>query len=188
MKSFSKFYSYVRNDPHYQKAFEIVRKNSTGRNWLIGGSISRLLTKLYYGFDQTDYDFDFIVEKAKDNIQLPSSFNSKINSYGNLKFVSGDISIDFVPISTIDSIKRRGLQPTIENFLSGTPFTIQAIAYDIDNNQLLGDEGLQAFSNRVFDINDAKQAKRYARKKGLDLNTLIAQKATSMGFKPIFVK
>lgn len=93
--------------------------------------------------------------------------------------------IDYIPLNTVNSIERRGLDFTIENFLTGTPFTIQSMAYDVGNGKLVGDVGLKALKEKSFGINNLEQAEIFAEKKGMSVSELIEKKAASMGFRVV---
>lgn len=175
----------LEQNEQFQVAQNIIEKNSHGKAWLIGGALSRELAALMHGGDVAEHDFDFVVEKSVLDFSLPKGWTKKTNKYGNPKFVGAGMTIDYIPIETVHSIRRRGLTPTIENFLSGTPFDVQSIAYDIDSGKLIGSVGLQSIQNKTFGINDLEQAHIFADKKGVPLEKLIKSKAASMGFKPI---
>ena len=172
----------LEKNKKFKESLDIVRKNSSGKIWLIGGGLSRNLSNLIYGGTKEGHDFDFIVEERKKKIILPGGWKMKRNKYGSPKFICGKISVDFIPLNTISSIKRRGLRPTIRNFLTGTPFTIQSMAYDFDRKKILGRKGLRALRKKIFKINNLEQALIYASKKGLSLDALIIKKAKSMNF------
>jgi len=184
-----RFVEFIENNVDYQKSLKIVRKNSKGKIWLIGGGVSRNLKSLLYGgkISGASFDFDFIVEEVNSDLILPKGWKIKENRYRNPKFVGEGIDIDFIPIKTISSIKRRKLKPTIKNFLSGTPFTIQSIAFDTKTKKLIGELGINALKMKEFRVNDLVQAKIYASKKGIEINKLIKMKAKSMDFNPIFI-
>lgn len=182
------FSELIENNENYRIAYDIVRRNSKGKIWLIGGALSRNLTQLVHGTPQESFDFDFVVEEEVENIIIPDGWEIEKNKFGNPKFVNGELSIDFVPIKTFESIIRNDLEPTIENVLSKTPFTIQALVYDTEDKKIIGDVGLEAFENKIFEVNSLEDAKILANKKGIELNELILKKAKSMGFEARFVE
>jgi len=182
------FSEYIEKEENYRVAYDIVRRNSNGKIWLIGGALSRNLNQLIHGTVQHSFDFDFVVEESSDEIKLPEGWEIKKNKFGNPKFVKNDMSIDFVPIKTFESLVKDNLDPTIENVLARVPFTIQALAYDTEERRIIGDVGIKDFENKVFEVNDLDQAKILAEKKGVKLNELILKKAESMGFRAVICR
>jgi hypothetical protein len=183
------FLEAVKDNVDFKDAIKIIRKNSQGNFWLIGGFVYRNIASLLYGVEKPAVDLDFIIENSTNELLLPNSWEKKFNRYGNLKFVRNDgLEIDFVPLTNIHSIIRRGLPATIENFLTGTPLNIQSIVYDVKHNKVEGDIGIKAlFEKKVF-INNREQAKIYSMKKGKPINSIIKEKASSLGFAPVFIK
>ncbi|MCK4997664.1 hypothetical protein KAS08_05145 [Candidatus Pacearchaeota archaeon] len=181
------FEKYIEQNKNYKTAYDIVQKNSIGKIWLIGGALSRNMNQLIHKTPQDSFDFDFIVEEKNDKINLPKGWTIKENKFGNPKFIGENISIDFIPMKTFESIIRNDLKPTIENILSKTPFTIQALAYDTETKKIIGESGLRAFEKKIFEVNSLEDAKILADKKGIELNDLISKKAKSMGFKAVLI-
>ena len=181
------FSEYIEKEEGYKIAYDIVKRNSKGKIWLVGGALSRNLNQLIHGTPQHSFDFDFVVEGSVGEIKLPKGWKIKKNKFGNPKFVKGNMSIDFVPIRTFESLIKDDLLPTIENVLLRVPFTIQALAYDTEDKKIIGDVGIKAFDKKVFEVNDLEQAKKLAKKKSVELNELISKKADSMGFKGVLV-
>ena len=179
------FANYIESEENYKIAYDIVKNNSSGKIWLIGGALSRNLNQLIHGTSQHSFDFDFVVGEGVENFDLPEGWKVEKNKFGNLKFTWNEMSIDYVPIKTFESLKKDALEPTIENVLSRVPFTIQALAYDTKEKSIIGDIGIKAFENKVFEVNDLEQAKALADKKGVGLNELILKKAESMGFEAV---
>jgi len=182
------FREFLTKDAEFSLAKKIVLQNSAGRNWLIGGHLYRSLAYLLYGTLRPSVDFDFVVEEPREKTVLPVSFELKENRYDNPKFVGKTFSIDFVPLATIHSINRRRLKPTIENYLTGTPLTVQSIAYEIGTSRLIGDVGIRALLCKEVGVNNLSQAKIYAEKKGQSIEEIIRKKADSLGFKPVILQ
>lgn len=52
--------------PEFKESLEIVKSNSEGDVWLIGGFVCRSIIQGLYGVPMSDdVDLDFIVEKSK---------------------------------------------------------------------------------------------------------------------------
>ena len=163
--------------------------NSRGNSWLIGGFVYRNIASSLYGTERAKADLDFIIERSPDNILLAKFWGEKINKYGNPKLFRNDgLEIDFVPLENVSSILRRRLKPSIENFLTGTPLTIQSIVYNVKNNKIRGNIGIKALLDKTVSVNDSEQLKIYSKRKGKSTVEIIQEKALSLNFTPIFKK
>ena len=180
------FLSEIEDDASFNEALEIVRRNSQGRIWLIGGFVYRTLAHALYRTPRPPVDLDFIVEVPSSDFILPPGWSKKENRFGNPKLVNGNKEIDFVPLDSIHSISSRGLKPTIANYLSGVPLTVQSICFDMSTNSIVGDVGISALKKMEVAINNLEFAEYAAKKKGLALRAMIEKKAVSLGFTPLF--
>jgi hypothetical protein len=176
------------HDHTLQLASEIVTRNQSGNVWLIGGSVFRRIVSALYGTPMAiGTDYDFIVENPI-TPQLPSEWKTELNHYGNTKLIgpsidgASQIKIDYIPITNISSIIRRGLSPTVENLLTGTPLTIQSIAYHLNSQTVVGDIGMASIRSRLVAVNDVQEATDYASKKNLSLTDLVTRMSSSLGF------
>lgn len=176
----------VAHEEHFHEVCTALRKQTLGGIWLIGGFVYRNIVKGLYDVTlprDTIVDFDFIIEQSDVRVDLPGDWTRTTNRYGNPKFVrQGGVEVDLVPIHTVHSIVWRGLDLTIENFLTGTPLTIQSIAYDVIANQIIGQIGMQAIATKTISINDPVQAAEYGDKKGIPITQIIQQKKKELGF------
>ncbi len=164
MPDFTKlFLKAVKDNEDFQEAIDIIRRNSQKDSWLIGGFVYRNIASSLYGTEKAKADLDFIIEKSPDKILVPRYWKKRLNKYGNPKLFRNDgLEIDFVPLENVSSILRRHLKPSIENFLTGTPLTIQSIAYDIKNNCTQGNIGIKALLDKTVAVNDFEQMKIYS--------------------------
>lgn len=171
--------------PEFHEALDIIKSNSNGVAWLIGGFVYRSIIQDLYGVPMSkDVDLDFIIEKPAP-IKLPAEWKIENNSYGNPKLIGPAYEIDYIPLANIHSIIRRELPPTIENFLSGTPLNIQSIAFDVINNKVIGDIGIQAIQTKIIAINNFEQAQYRADKKGINASELVKDLAAELDFIPV---
>lgn len=152
----------IEHDTEYQEALSMAKKNSSGKIWLIGSLVYKTLANELWGCDLPPKDFDFVVENIKEDLILPEGWKAVINTHGNPKLSNRDIEIDLISLSNIHSIKERGLEPDINNFLSGTPLTIQSMVLDVEENALIGDIGIQSLLNKEISINN-KEEYEYAK-------------------------
>lgn len=182
------FLEATNDNMDFKEAIDIVKNNTTGGCWLIGGFVYRNIANSLYNTPKPKVDLDFIVEKPLEEIKILNSWIISKNSYGNPKLIKDTgLSIDFVPLSNVHSILRRGIMPTIENFLTGTPLNIQSICYDIINNKVIGEIGIKAIIEKTVSVNDIEQAKIYSEKKHKSINQIIGEKATDLNFEPIYI-
>jgi hypothetical protein len=173
--------------PEYREAFDVVRANTEGDIWLIGGIVSRVLMEELYRIPQEGYDFDFLVEKLKPVLTTPPGWTVEHRKHGNPTFTKENLEIDLFPITTHNFIKSNNLPPTIENFFKGVPFTIQALAFDMKRQRIVGETGIEALQNREYKVNNLEEAQAMAKRKGITVNQRILQKANSMGLRPVLL-
>jgi hypothetical protein len=171
--------------PQLDEAYDIVKQNSSGRIWLIGGYVYKTITSVLYKLPKPDVDLDFIVEKETNIFVLPDGWEKKDSRFGNPKFVNGNKEIDYVPLNNIFSIKKRKLWPNINNFISGVPLTVQGIVYDFSEKKIIGERGIRAIQKKIIEINNLYFAEYAAKKKGLSLKEMMQEKANSLGFRVI---
>jgi hypothetical protein len=178
----------IKDCQELSRALEIVKINSKGNIWLIGGFIYRNIAHQLYNSQKPKVDLDFIIERETESYYLPMEWAKSENRFGNPKFINviTHESIDFVPLENIYSIKRRKLEPLIENYLSGVPLNIQSIAFDVYQNKIIGEAGINAIKNKTVEVNDIYFAKYAAKKKGIKLNQMIKEKAEDLGFKAVY--
>ena len=50
----------LKKSKEYLEASRIVRSNSQGKIWLIGGTVSRSIIKEIYGHQKVQHDLDFL--------------------------------------------------------------------------------------------------------------------------------
>lgn len=182
------FLSGIKNCEEFKEAIDIVKKNSSGKIWLIGGFVYRTIAGQLYGLPKPRVDLDFVIENPVPDFDLPNGWKVGINRFGNPKLVNRKKQIDYVPLKNIYSIRQRQIKPTIKNYLTGVPLTIQSIAFDVRENRIIGEIGIDALRRRVVGINDLFFAKYAAQKKNKSLRVMIQEKADDLGFTPIFPK
>lgn len=166
----------------FDEVISIVKSNSKGKIYLIGGSVSRTLASKLYGSKIKSNDFDFIVDILNSNMIVPDGWNVTYKKFGNPTFKKGDVEIDVFPFSDYAYIKNNSLEPNISNFLDGVPFSIQSLAFDIDDELILGEEGIKALKERKFKVHNVISAKEVAKKKKMTINQRMNLKANSMDF------
>jgi len=173
---------FITSSQELQESLDLVRRNSKGNIWVIGGAVYRTLINKLYGTASPLKDFDFIVEEVNEEILLPDEWKFSKNRYGNPKFIGREFPIDLVPLREILSIKRRNLDFTFQNYLTGTPLTVQSIGYDVSTEEVMGEIGIRAIEEKVVRINDMEQAKIFWEMQGKPIPKMIKEKAESLGF------
>lgn len=176
------FRKFVSEAADYQEAFGLVRENSEGGIWLIGGTVYRTLVQSVYGLGKTGKDFDFLVDRATQVTSLPKGWAQIESRFGNLKFVRGDRQVDFVPLNRVIHIRHYQLPPTIGSFLARTPFNIHSLAYDTRRRRLIGKIGKAALEEKVIRVNDLEMARNYARMYETSVNDKLKETAGELGF------
>jgi len=172
----------ISGNEQFAEGVEIMRRNSSGRIWLVGSMVYGTITHQMYGSQMPKVDLDFVVERKADRFSLPAGWSVSENRFGNPKFVKGDESIDCVPIRNIHSIQERGLEPTIENVLSGAPLTVQSIAYDVFAHRVIGEVGMDAINRLVVGVNNLQFAEYRAEMLGITVADYLRDKAQALGF------
>ncbi|MCK4650053.1 NUDIX domain-containing protein [Candidatus Pacearchaeota archaeon] len=172
----------LREIQEYKEIISLVKENSEGNIYIIGGAVSRTLARELYGGSQETNDFDFVVDKLNEKITASEGWEVSYQKFGNPTFKKGNVEVDIFPISEHEYIAKKKLKPTIENMLEGVPFTIQALAFNIKNNELIGKEGIEALRNRKFKVNNIESAKNVSKRKGVTINERMQHKAETMDF------
>lgn len=177
------FTDLLKGNDQYIEALEIVQENNAGKTWLIGGFVYRNLAYIMYDAPRPSVDLDFIVEEPLFPLLLPGGWQEGRNRFDNPKLLGEDgREIDFVPLNNIKGLLDYGYESTIDNYLKINPLSIQSIVYDVDEEKLIGEKGLQALKDRVIEVHNPFFARLYEQKKEKPLIELMKEKAQSMRF------
>lgn len=175
-----KFAPYLK-DQVFLEVLDLVKQNVKGKIWIIGGFLYKNLASILYGGEIYNYDIDFIVEERNDILKEISGWEIQMNNYGSQNYVREDNKMSFTDIRK--AIRVSGLEnPTIEEFIKETPFNFQSIAYDLDQNKIIGEKGIGALQSRTVKINNKEQADLYAKRKGRKLEEIMKEKAKELNF------
>lgn len=165
----------------FLEMLDLVQQNSKGKIWIMGGFIYRNMVATLYGGNLYDYDIDFLVAEKNPTLKEVSGWKIEVNGYGNPNYVRDKNKMSFTDIRK--AIRVSGIQnPTVEQFIEETPFTIQSIAYDLEEKKIIGEKGIRAISQRILEINNKDQAEFYAKKKGRSVEEILEEKARELGF------
>lgn len=182
MKNIAKKFKPYLKDPVFIEVLDLVRQNSKGKIWIIGGFVYKNLTTSLHGGNVYNYDIDFVVEQRKSVLKEVSGWEIQVNNYGSQNYVRNGNKMSFTDLKK--AIRVSGLKnPTIEEFIEETPFNIQSIAYDLDEHKIIGQKGIESILKKVIKINNKAQADFYAKRKNRDLNDIIEEKAKELNFK-----
>lgn len=179
-----KFLSVISDNSAYITALELVRQVSGNGSkiWLIGSLVYGSIASSMYSTNHQNSDLDFIVETLKRNYRVRNGWQRKENSFGNPKFVYGNLQADIVPLCDCHYIQSNRLKPSIDNFFKGSPLNVQAIAFDVHIREIVGDVGILAILERKVRINNLEEAKNTARLKSKTLNQYAQDIATKLEF------
>ena len=173
--------------PHYKEALKIARTNSSGKLWLVGGAVYRTLAAELYGTVQRIKDYDFLAEEIQGPLFLPKGWNLSATTFGNPCFHAPDFEIDLFPLVTSmhwdDFGKVLSIQEQVESYFRRVPLNIQAIAYDVDEKKLMGEEGIKAITEKTVKVNCLRNLQEYLPKKSLSLEEYVSLKAEGLGFE-----
>ena len=185
------FRDYVENSPEFEEALNIAKKNSTGKIWAIGSFVYRnIIKEIYRGGLQklSEIDIDFLVEdKPEGRMYIPRGWELRMTSYLNPYFLQKEkkIMVDLNFLPNMHSILTRNLEPILKHFLTGTPLTIQSLAYDCDKKVIFGNIGKRSIEQKRVEINNLNEAGFEAKKKGITLGELVKEKADELRFNYI---
>lgn len=189
----------VNKDPNYDIALTTVR-NVVGdsRIWVIGSTVYRSVIKgLYQNIkDERIHDFDVIVKKIPDSIKLkvPDGWTYSESGLGNPSLSKEEISIDIVPIrnAVINIIpaktKTIATWSQIEGYQKDVPFNVQSILYDIQNNKIIGEVGINAIKSKCIKVLNIDDALGMCKRRRISLYKSIKVKASSLKFEPVIFK
>ncbi|MFZ1971076.1 MAG: hypothetical protein WAU65_02770 [Candidatus Nanoarchaeia archaeon] len=170
-------------DEDFQEALKIVKDNSFGKIWLVGGFLYKNIASSLYSSQKSTKDFDLVVEEAKSNLILPEGWKITTNHFDGIKFVNGKKEIDFMPLANLYYIKNNHLSHCINNFLEGGGLNIHCLAYDILGEKVVGDVGIKALEDKVISAYNLEMLEYGARLYGKTSNEVIRQKAKELGFE-----
>ena len=166
------FEKFLKESSEFSEVFDIVKRNSQGRIWIIGGFVYRNIIRNIYGEIPTppEIDIDFLIEKSSKNRNLyaPEGWDLKITDYGNPYLLRGKTRIDLNYLFSFHSINARKLGQKFKHFFTGTPMDIQSIAYDLTDKNVgvSGWRGIDAIKRKLVRINNLEEAKFEARNRG----------------------
>ena len=185
----------TRDDSSFLDALAIVKANSSGKIWLTGSYLYRLLASYLYpqGMDLRYWRFstpmDFMVDTFVE-LRIPEGWGKSSSVEGNTAFFRKESSVPafyILPLANVPSIRATGAEVTIENYLREAPLTVQSLAYDIYQQRLLGEVGIRALLEKSVGVHHVEAASYYAQRKGQPIDEIITQKVQQLGFTPVLL-
>lgn len=194
-------------DPKFEDAYKLVRANSKGKLWAIGGKVYRNLLELSFeeDFGSKSCDFDFLCEKLTWFRHIPKELLKEVTveyAYSTGKemrnpftkttneldrcprFISNDLSVDLISIKKARGIIENKLPKTINGYLAGVPLDIQACVLDLQTEIFhFNNNFRQAYLSKTVDINNHNQVMGCADRKGISQGEYVRRKADSIKFK-----
>jgi len=174
--------NYLKKDKKYQKALKIVKTNSKGKIWLIGGYLYKNLIRRIYKKGEKPKDFDFIVKKINTKVILPKRWKIERTYFGDYRFTKNKEQIDVIPMDNFDKRILNGKKPSIPIFLESNMLNIQFFAYDINKEKLIGKHGIKAINDKVVRVYNLKFAKMFSKFKKWTLEEYLRKKAKEVNF------
>ena len=176
-----RFAGLIEQNEDYHGALQIVRNNSSGGVWMIGGAVYRTLM-----FDDCEQakDFDFIADIIRNDrgLFVPAKYWARRNRFGGLKFVASDVEIDLAALSDVYHICKKRVGVKIGNYLKYVPFNIHSIVWDVSEQKIFGDVGIKAMADRVLRVNDLEMAEDMAERYGMTVQEALEKKAMELDF------
>jgi hypothetical protein len=177
------FKPYLEN-PKFKEVLKLVKMNSKGKIWIIGGYLYKNLASALYGIPPYDYDIDFIVEEKNEILKNIPGWQIVTNKYGNPNYMRSANKMSFIDIHKVYRVSGP-MAPNIESCVSETPLNVQSIAYDIKDRKIIGDIGMESLKEKVVRVNNFPQAQYYAKTVNKPLEDIIMEKAAFLNFKAI---
>lgn len=192
----SYFTKETANNKNFQEAFSIAKENSgEGNIWVIGGLVYRNIVNGLYGKRGDEvYDFDFIVENpvSFEQIKLPQGWQIIRTGLGEPRFVNEHKQIDLVALDNsvnppeIKNLPKMDTTEKLENYFRRVPLNIQALAYDTDNQKVVGNVGIRAIKDKKIRVNNIDECINFCKRRKISIREFINRKINASGFEAVF--
>jgi len=169
-------------DEKFREALGIVGANSRGRIWLIGGFLYKTLIKKMYGTDVPSKDFDFIVERTREKLELPEGWKSRTNRFGNPELSSEDNMVDLIPLDNLLYLRKKNIEPSIDNLLASVNFSVFALAFDLKEEKIIDGGGVSALEEKVVRVHNLEAAKLSSEIYSTPINDMLRLRAEELRF------
>lgn len=185
--------------PLRDKIFQIARENSYGsRTAIIGGfvysGIARALYNQIPAPRQSDkIDIDIVIEEKiggeNNRLRVPKKWRVTQTKYG-VSLRRDNVNVDLNYLEGFHALQQRS-NPKLEDIFPLTPLNVQAIFYDINEEKVVGDMGIEAIEKKEVRVNNSFEAQRLVdiirknRGEKFTLDDLVQEKAERLGFNPV---
>ena len=150
----------IQQDP-MKEVISDIKAFCTEPVYLVGGYLYRTLVYELFGKEKAGAaDIDFIVGDLN-SARIPEKYEVRMNSYGSPKLKKESLSIDVWRLCQHTNFSLCDREPSIENYLDLVPITTQSLAYDISNDTLMGEIGMESILTRTIAINNKKTYEKY---------------------------
>lgn len=173
----------VCSDENFSEVLSVVRANTHGKIWLIGGFIYRNIAAKLYGTVPVIKDYDFLVGELSEKEFVCPGWQVNFSTFGSPKLQKGKLSIDIVPLGRLFNVMNKGYEPVLDTYLKEVSLTVQSIAYDMEQKKLIGEQGIKALLTKTVAVHNKEMLSYYVAKKNLTLEAYIKDKADTLGFE-----
>ena len=169
-------------DEKFREAVGVVSVNSRGKIWLIGGFLYKTLIKEVYGTEIQCKDFDFIVERTRGRLDLPEGWKSRTNRFGNPELSSKDNCVDLIPLSNLLYLRKKKIEPSIDNLLASVNFSVFALAFYLREEKIIDGGGVSALEEKVVRVHNLEAAKLSSEIYSTPINDMLRLRAEELRF------
>ena len=173
---------YFDSSPEFREYLGLVRKYSSGKIFVVGGRLVRVLANRLYGSNLSLGDVDFLTEEASEESLSENSWEIHVTKFGDIQFKRDREKIDLMRLKNVHSLIRKKLPPNLVGFLKCVPLNVQSIAYDTDTGELFGNAGIYSVKKEFVKVNDYSEAALEANRRGCSVEEFVAGKAKELKF------
>jgi hypothetical protein len=186
------------NNRDFAEALAIAKTNSGGKKiWAIGGLVYRNIVQGLYGRrpNQT-YDFDFIVESPVpfEQLSVPSPWRVFRTGLGEPRFVSGRKQLDLVPLDSAATstgqsyghVTTMTIDKKLESYFRRVPLTVQAVAYDVESQKIVGEIGAGAILDQKIKVNNLDECLSFCQRRRISIREFMTRKGETLQFSVVY--
>jgi hypothetical protein len=177
------FLGAFEDDDSAKEAVDLVKRNSSGKIWLVGGYVYRKIVEELYCRKQKIKDIDLVIEHPHKNLDLSAGWNIYYNRHGNPKLKNGELVIYYIPLASIVRYFTGSSKPNMDDFFKGNLLNVQSLAYDFEREKVIGDVGICSILEQTVRFHKPEIHKEYLEKLGITAEQYARKKAESLKFK-----
>jgi SAM-dependent methyltransferase len=184
--------SHLQNNSDFQTAISTINNLvPKSKIWLIGGQVFRPILKEIYDIPYTaDTDFDFIIEKLPvvNEEDVPKDFILSKTGLGAPSLTKGNLQIDLIPLEDATKLSKDELtqlspEESLERYFQRVPLNIQAIAYDVLNERVIGQDSLKGIQDKVIKPMSLGECLSFCKRRGISTRKFFDTKIKGDIFK-----